>query len=126
MHRQTSVLAKKYIPTVSPDEFDAISSALKRELQRKYDASKMDPDRPPANPATKGAFDHVPDLDSKTVARWSPTVKKHIGAKIDPQLIRKGGYDSFEAFWADVAPKLRAACEEAHTSGRAHLARAAR
>lgn len=103
----------KYTPTISKQEFDAIANALRADLRRKYDAAKDDAERPPANPATKGAFDHLPDLDSKSVARWSGTVKDRIGCKLDPGLIRKGGYDSFDDCWADLKPKLRATCPDA-------------
>jgi len=102
--------AKKYTPTVNKQEFDACAPGLRGALEQKYAASKADEERPKPNPATQGAFDHLPDLDSKTVARWSSTVKDHLGCRLDPSLIRKGGYDSFDAFWSDVAPKLRASC----------------
>ncbi len=105
--------SKKYTPTISKKEFDAVAAELRAALKSKYDASKSDADRPPANPATQGAFDHMPDLDSKTVAKWSSTVKNYIGCKLDPGLIRKGGYDSFDDFWADMQPKLRSSCLEA-------------
>jgi hypothetical protein len=55
----------------------------------------------------------VPDIDSKTVATWSATVKKHIGCKLDPDLIRRGGYNSFDDFWGDMQPRLRASCPDA-------------
>jgi hypothetical protein len=102
----------KYTPTVSKKDFDSISNDLRAEFKRKYEASKNDADRPPANPATKGAFDHVPNLDSKTVASWSPIVKKYLGCRLNPELITKGGYDSFGAFWDNMAPQLRASCPE--------------
>ncbi len=105
--------SKKYTPTISTQEFDAIATELRNALKSKYDASKSDADRPPPNPATKGAFDHMPELDSKTVAKWSSTVKNHIGCKLDPGFIRKGGYDSFDDFWADMQPKLHSSCPEA-------------
>jgi hypothetical protein len=112
-HAEPAMSSKKYTPTIDKQEFDARAPALRAALKRKYDASKSDADRPKPNPATKGAFDHVPDLDSKTVARWSSTVKDHLGCRLDPKLIHKGGYDSFDAFWDNVAPKLRASCPDA-------------
>lgn len=102
--------AKKHTPTITKSEFDAGASGLRADLKKKFDDSKADAAKPKPNPATKGAFDHVPELDSKTVARWSPTVKKLLGCPLDPGLIRKGGYDSFDDFWNDMAPKLRASC----------------
>ncbi len=108
--------SKKYTPTLNRQAFDACASALRAALEQKYRASKKDAERPKPNPVTKGAFDHVPDIDSKTVARWSSTIKDHLGCKLDPKLIRKGGYDSFQACWNDLAPKLRASCPDAPSS----------
>lgn len=105
--------AKKYTPTITKSDFDAMATQLRAALQKKFDDSKADSAKPKPNPATKGAFGHVPELDSKTVARWSSTVKKFVGCKLDPSLIRKGGYDSFDDFWAEMRPKLRASCPDA-------------
>lgn len=104
--------AKKYTPTITKQQFDQCAPDLRTALNKKFEASKADAARPKPNPATQGAFDHVPELDSKTVARWSSTVKDHIGCKLDPALIRKGGYDSFDDFWKEMAPKLRGACAD--------------
>lgn len=102
----------KYTPTITKQGFDAIAPELWAALRRRFEVSKADAARPEPNPATKGAFDHVPILDSKTVARWSSLVKDYIGCKLDPSLIRKGGYESFEAFQGDLEPKLRATCPD--------------
>lgn len=112
------VAASQYAPTITQREFDSIAPDLCAELKRKYETAKSDAERPPPNPATKGAFDHVPDLDSKTVASWSPTIAKHLGGKLDPEFIRKGGYDSFDDFWGDISVKLRNACRKASSEGR--------
>lgn len=104
--------SKKQRPAISKADFDIIASSLRADLKRKYDDAKSDPARPPTNPSTRGAFDHVPDLDSKTVAKWSSTVKKYLGCNLDPALIRRGGYKSFEDFWSDCAPRLRASCPD--------------
>lgn len=108
--------SKKFAPTISKQEFDAIAPSLRAELKQKFDASKSDSERPPPNPATKGAFGHIPALDSKTVATWSPVVKKHLGARLDPRLIRKGGYASFDDCWSSLSAKLRASCPDAVSS----------
>lgn len=105
--------SKKYIPTCSRRDFDGLSSKLRSELKRRYDESKADSARPPRRASTKGAFDHVPDLDSKTVAKWSATVKKYLGCNIDPALIRRGGYASFDDFWSEFSHKLRNTCPHA-------------
>lgn len=104
--------AKKHTPTITKREFDEIASDLRAALERKFEESKADAARPSSNPATAGAFDHVPELDSKTVARWSSTVKDYIGCKLDPKLIRKGGYEGFDDFWNEMADKLRESCPD--------------
>lgn len=106
-------MAKKYIPSVSKRDFDQLASRLQGSLKRKYNAAKKQRARRKPNPVTKGAFGHLPDLDSKTVAKWSSVVKRLLGCKLDPNLIRKGGYTSFNDFWQDLAPKLRASCPDA-------------
>lgn len=103
---------KKFRPALTKSEFDVTARALRAEFRRKYDESKADADRPTLKPSTRGAFDHVPDLDSKTVAKWSSVVKKYLGCHLDPELIRKGGYNSFDDFWYDFSPKLRASCSD--------------
>src|SRR5262245_39486744 len=103
-----AVMSTKYTPTITKPEFDAAEPVLRAALEMKFEESKADTEKPPANSATKGAFDHVPELDSKTVATWSSVVKDHIGCKLDPNLIRRGGYNSFDDFWDEMAPALRA------------------
>jgi len=97
-------------PTITQNEFDACAPSLISELRRWYDEQKQNPDAPPPNPATGGAWEHLPDIDSKAVVKASPIVKKLLGVKLDPRLIRKGGYDSFEHLVSELLPKLRALC----------------
>jgi hypothetical protein len=104
--------ARKYTPMITKVQFDAIAPALRAALRKKFDDAKADSAKPAPNPATKGAFDHVPELDSKAVARWSSTIMGFLGCKLDPSLIRKGGYTSFDAFWDQMAPALRASCPD--------------
>lgn len=109
--------SNKYLPTTTKHEFDEIAPALRSALRARYDESKSDADRPPMNPATQGAFDHAPDVDSKTVARWSSTVRDFIGCRLNPRLILRGGYDSIDSVWDDLAPKLRASCPDGLSVG---------
>lgn len=102
----------RYVPTITKSDFGFSAARLRAELKRKYDASKSDAERPPGSAGTVAAFDHVPDLDSKTVARWSSTIKAFLGCKLDPTLIRKGGYESFDDFWQHMAPQLLAICRD--------------
>ncbi len=109
-------MSLKYTPTINKQEFDAVAEELRKRLKLRYEMSKNDADKPPINPATMGAFDHLPDLDSKTVARWSSDVQTFLGCKLNPRLIRKGGYNSFDDFWTDVSAKLRETCSEVRST----------
>jgi hypothetical protein len=44
---------KKFTPTISKREFDAIASELRADLERKYIASKSDAERPRQIPQRK-------------------------------------------------------------------------
>lgn len=105
--------SKKYTPTITKKDFDDSASSLRADLKRKYDEAKQDNAKPPMKASIKGAFDHLPDLDSKTVAKWSATFKKYLGCELDPALIRRGGYHSFDDFWKDIEQKLRGTCPDA-------------
>jgi hypothetical protein len=101
------------MPTITKTDFDGSSSSLRSALKRKYDEAKQDNAKPPMKASLAGAFDHVPDLDSKTVAKWSATVKNHLGCELDPSLIRRGGYSSFDDFWGEMGKRLRGSCPDA-------------
>ena len=103
---------KKYIPTITKDDFDGVTSTLRAELEKLYDEAKEDNAKPPLKASVAGAFDHLPDLDSKTVAKWSSTFKKYTGCDLDPALIRRGGYNSFDDLWKDMEVKLRNNCPD--------------
>jgi hypothetical protein len=102
--------SRKEVPAVTQSEFDGIVGKFRADLRCWYDDRKNDPAAPPLNPATSGAFGHVPDVDSKAVVTASSVVKKHLGVKLDSKLIRRGGYDSFDDLCDDLLPKLRASC----------------
>jgi len=105
--------SKKYTSTITKKDFDDSASSLRADLKRKYDEAKQDNAKPPMKASIKGAFDHLPDLDSKTVAKWSATIKKYLGCELDPALIRRGGYHSFADFWKDIEQRLRGTCPDA-------------
>lgn len=114
-------MAKAYRPTITQTEFDATSGRLRADLKRWYDDRKDDPEAPPVNPETAGAFQHLPDIDSKAVVTTSPIIKKHLGVDLDPKLIRKGGYSSFDNMTGDLLPKLRASCPAAGVEARPQI-----
>jgi hypothetical protein len=99
-------------PFITKAEFDANEPNLLSDLRRWYDEQKQNPDAPPSNPATAGAWSHLPDIDSKAVVKASPIIKKYLGVRLDPKLIRKGGYKSFDHLVGDLLPKLRELCPD--------------
>jgi hypothetical protein len=108
-------------PTITQNEFDACAPGFISDLRRWYDEQKQNPAAPPPNPATRGAWEFLPDIDSKAVVKASPIVRKLLGVKLDPRLIRKGGYDSFDHLVTDLLPKLRALCPNSEVAAAAEL-----
>ncbi len=102
----------KYAPELSQADFDAFEPAIRADLKTWWQQNQAGSTPPPANPATAAVWGKVPAVDSKTVARASPVVRKHLGVGINPKLIRKGGYATFDEALDDILPKLRASCPE--------------
>ena len=96
--------------SITKTEFDGISANLIADLFDWYSDLKDNPDAPLPNPSTAGAFENIPDIDSKSVVQISPITKKYLGINLDVKMIRKGGYNSFDDFTKDILPKLREAC----------------
>ncbi len=103
-------MARTYRPTITRAEFDSREDSLRGALKRWYDDRTDDPEAPAPNPATAGAFQHLPDIDSKAVVTTSPIIREYLGVDLNPKLIRKGGYSSFDHMAGDLLPKLRASC----------------
>jgi hypothetical protein len=99
-------------PSITKDQFDACGPAMIAHLRRWYEEYKQNPDAPPANPATAAVWEDMPDIDSKAVVKTSPIWKKFLGTNLDPRLIRKGGYRSFDDLVSDLLPKLRSTCPD--------------
>lgn len=68
------------------------------------------PDDPFADPApsTGTIFDVIPVIDSLGVVTGLITIEKHVGFKVPPRIIRRGGYNSFDAMVSDLLPKVHA------------------
>lgn len=66
-----------------------------------------DPFAEPKPPAGT-IFDVLPEIDSLGVVTGLITIEKHIGFEIGPQIIRRGGYRSFDDMCGDLLPKVRA------------------
>ena len=102
----------KPTPAITKSDFDSIEAQLTAELRDWYDDIADAPPAPGATDETKGAFEDLPDVDSKEVVKASPIVRKYLGVDLDKKHIRKGGYESFDHLKSDLFPKLRASCPD--------------
>lgn len=53
-------------------------------------------------------FDDLPEIDSKIVPLTSPIFEKHLGVKLNLNLIRKGGYESIDHLITHLVPRMLA------------------
>jgi hypothetical protein len=65
-----------------------------------------------AKPPTGTIFDVIPVIDSLGVVTGLVTVEKHVGFKVTPRIIRRGGYSGFDDLVDDLLPKVRALVEK--------------
>lgn len=105
-------MSSKYAPGVSRADFDELEPAIRADLKKWWKQNQATATPPPPNPATAAVWGGVPVVDSKTVARASPVLRKHLGVGINPKLIRKGGYASFAEALDDLLSKIRESCPE--------------
>jgi hypothetical protein len=101
-------MSKRSEPTISKAQFDAIESQLRDSLEKWWEEEGQSFDAAVAG--TAPVWDGLPEIDSKAVVKASPIVRQFVGAELDPKVIRKGGYASFDDLADDLLPKLRAAC----------------
>lgn len=57
-----------------------------------------------------GLYGSMPQIDSKVVSKASPVVERHLGCKLPLDVIRRGGYNSFDDVMSDLTAKLRSRC----------------
>jgi hypothetical protein len=107
-------MARKAVPVINQSEFDQRLSAIRSDLQTWYDDETTPVTAPPpTTPATAPVWQGMPEIDSKAVVKASPVIRRHLGIDLDPSLIRKGGYASFDDMTNDLLPKLRNICPPA-------------
>jgi hypothetical protein len=109
-------MAAEQIPAVTKAEFDELKPQLRLELERWWEDEREDleADPPPPDLASDPLWEGLPEIDSKAVVKASPFVRKYLGVELDPRLIRKGGYSSFDDLVEDLFPKLREICPDRH------------
>lgn len=102
-------------PIISKDEFDAIEPQLRAALQKWWEDEAQSFDAAVAG--TASVWDGMPEIDSKAAVKASPIIRQFTGGDMDPRMIRKGGYASFDDLANDLLPKLRDACSPATPTG---------
>ncbi len=109
-------MAAEQIPAVTKAEFDALKPQLRLDLERWWEDEREDleADPPPPALASSPLWEGLPEIDSKAVVKASPVIRKYLGIELDPRLIRKGGYNSFDELIDDLFPKLRETCPDRH------------
>lgn len=99
---------KTQAPTISKKQFDANEPKLRKALRAWWDDESQSFDAAVAG--TAAVWEGMPEIDSKAVVKASPVVKQFTGGDLDPKLIRRGGYASFDDLANDLCAKLRNAC----------------
>lgn len=99
---------KSRVPTITKKKFDAIEAELRAALKKWWEDEAESFDA--AVTGTASVWDGMPEIDSKAVVKASPIIRKFTGSDLDPKMIRKGGYSSFNDLVSDLLPKLREAC----------------
>jgi hypothetical protein len=99
---------KQTAPTISKTDFDAIEAKLRAALKKWWEDEAQDFDAAVAG--TASVWEGMPEIDSKAVVKASPIIKQFTGGELDPRMIRRGGYASFDDLANDLLPKLREAC----------------
>jgi hypothetical protein len=114
-------MAKKAaLPTITKKKFETIEPQLRAELKAWWDEESENFDAAVAG--TASVWDGMPEIDSKAVVKASPIIRKFTGADLDPKLIKKGGYASFDELVNDLFPKLKEACPPTSPKRRAPAA----
>jgi hypothetical protein len=95
-------------PTITKSMFDKVEAPLRAALKDWWKDEAQDFDA--AIAGTVPIWEGLPEIDSKAVVKASPIIKRFTGADLDPQMIRQGGYKSFDDLADDLLPKIRTAC----------------
>jgi hypothetical protein len=82
--------------------------AIRADLQSWWDSQVDSQDDPFAvpKPAAGTIFDVIPVVDSLNVVTALVAIEKHVGFKIHPRVIQRGGYNSFDEMANDLIPKV--------------------
>jgi hypothetical protein len=104
---------KTALPSITKRKFDELEPKLRAALETWWEDEAQSFDAAVAG--TAPVWEGMPEIDSKAVVKASPIIKQFTGGDLDPRMIRKGGYTSFDDLANDLLPKLRAACSPTTT-----------
>jgi len=96
-------------PSITQSDFDTSEKKLRAALRKWWDDEAQDFDAA-VSKTNKVWQTMMPEIDSKAVVKASPIIKRFLGTPLDPRLIKKGGYASFDDLVKDLLPKLRKLC----------------
>jgi hypothetical protein len=90
----------------------ALATDLKTWWDDQVGGGKDDPFADPSAPTAGTIFDVIPAVDSLGVVTGLITIEKHVGFKVSPRVIRRGGYNSFDDMITDLMPKIKILVEK--------------
>lgn len=92
------------------DQFDALLPQLEHELKFELERELAACALPEIGGQPASGLWDLPTVDSKTVCKLSPIVKRLLDRRLEPSWVRKGGYDSVEAAVQDIIAHAREVC----------------
>lgn len=103
---------------ITVDEFDRILPSLRSDLEQEWynveclslDEQLGTGDEADNTSPDAGLYCGMPQIDSKVVSKASPVVERYLGCKLPLDMIRRGGYHSFDDVLNDLVTKLRSRC----------------
>lgn len=95
---------------LTPIQFNDIAALLRRRLTEALQKEIEDCALPDLADDEDTDLWTLPNVDSKTVVKLSPTVKELTGWSLDPTWIKKGGYASVEDAVSDLVAQIKAHC----------------
>jgi hypothetical protein len=95
---------------LSVAQFKELEPALRKQLTSELEKELLDCALPELGNDANTDLWSLPAVDSKTVVKLSPTVKKLTGWRLDPTWIRKGGYPTVADAVAHVVAEIKKNC----------------
>lgn len=95
---------------LTPAKFLEVAKPLERLLKEQLEQDLADCALPDLAKDFNTDLWATPKVDSKTIAKLSPTVKEFTGFRLDPNWIKKGGYPTVAAAITHVMAQIKEHC----------------